>query len=387
MRCRALLDRVLARPGWHGVMAYTLPEAIWLVRSGVTDDVLVAYPTVDRAAIAELATDAELAAAITADGRPPRAPGPGRRGRAAGRPPGRCGSAWTWTPPGGRPGRCTSACGARRCTPPAQAGALAAAVVDAAGLPAGRADVLRGADRRARRRARPARPLRGRAIRLMQRRLVPELLERRAAAVAAVREHADLEFVNGGGTGSVAATAADPAVTEVAAGSGLYGPTLFDAYRAGGRRRRRSSRCRWSAGPRRGSRRCSAAAGSPPARPSQSRLPHAVAAGRAAAAAATRAPARCRRRCVGAGGRRAAARRPGVVPPRQGRRAVRTRQRAAARRRRHGRRRPRRTGARAMRSSVRLSAASTWRCRYSRISPWPRRGPPRRRRRRAGTPA
>ena len=38
-------------------MAYTLPEAIWLVRDGVTDDVLVAYPTVDRTAIAELAAD------------------------------------------------------------------------------------------------------------------------------------------------------------------------------------------------------------------------------------------------------------------------------------------------------------------------------------------
>src|SRR5690606_26801049 len=51
------------------------------------------------------------------------------------------------------------------------------------------------------------------------------------AAVQAVAEHAELEFVNGGGTGSVAATAADPAVTEVTAGSGLYGPALFDGYR------------------------------------------------------------------------------------------------------------------------------------------------------------
>ena len=42
----------------------------------------------------------------------------------------------------------------------------------------------------------------------------------------------DLEFVNGGGTGSVERTAAEAAVTEVTAGSGLYGPTLFDAYRA-----------------------------------------------------------------------------------------------------------------------------------------------------------
>ncbi len=41
-----------------------------------------------------------------------------------------------------------------------------------------------------------------------------------------------LRFVNGGGTGSLELTAAEPAVTEIAAGSGLYGPTLFDAYRA-----------------------------------------------------------------------------------------------------------------------------------------------------------
>src|SRR5436190_22720512 len=78
----------------------------------------------------------------------------------------------------------------------------------------------------------PRQPLRAAAIRGVQRRSLPELLARRGAAVAAVREHAELEFVNGGGTGSLAATAADPAVTEVTAGSGLYGPTLFDAYRA-----------------------------------------------------------------------------------------------------------------------------------------------------------
>ena len=41
-----------------------------------------------------------------------------------------------------------------------------------------------------------------------------------------------LELVNGGGTGSLERTAAERAVTEVTAGSGLYGPTLFDAYRA-----------------------------------------------------------------------------------------------------------------------------------------------------------
>ena len=76
----------------------------------------------------------------------------------------------------------------------------------------------------------PGRPLMGAAIRAMQRASVRELAPRRAAVVAAVSAVAPLRFVNGGGTGSVERTAAEPAVTEVAAGSGLYGPTLFDAY-------------------------------------------------------------------------------------------------------------------------------------------------------------
>ncbi|MDU0304903.1 amino acid deaminase/aldolase, partial [Streptomyces sp. PAL114] len=75
------------------------------------------------------------------------------------------------------------------------------------------------------------RPLRSRAVRLMQAAARRELAERRAAVVRAVREVVpDLEFVNGGGTGSVQHTAAEDAVTEIAAGSGLYVPRLFDNY-------------------------------------------------------------------------------------------------------------------------------------------------------------
>ena len=66
----------------------------------------------------------------------------------------------------------------------------------------------------------------------MQRRSAAELAVRRAAIAAAVREVTPIEFVNGGGTGSIAATAAESAVTEVGAGSGLYQPMLFDAYRS-----------------------------------------------------------------------------------------------------------------------------------------------------------
>jgi D-serine deaminase-like pyridoxal phosphate-dependent protein len=48
-----------------------------------------------------------------------------------------------------------------------------------------------------------------------------------------VRELAGpLEFVNAGGTGSVERSASEPAVTEVAAGSGLFAPSLFDSYRS-----------------------------------------------------------------------------------------------------------------------------------------------------------
>lgn len=57
-----------------------------------------------------------------------------------------------------------------------------------------------------------------------------EVAARRGEAVKRVREVSDLEFVNGGGTGSIESTCADPSVTEVAAGSGLIGPASFDHF-------------------------------------------------------------------------------------------------------------------------------------------------------------
>ncbi|MCB1274409.1 MAG: amino acid deaminase/aldolase, partial [Leucobacter sp.] len=69
-------------------------------------------------------------------------------------------------------------------------------------------------------------------MRAVQRMSGAELAERRAAAISAVRAIAPLEFVNGGGTGSIERTVAEAAVTEVAAGSGLFGPHLFDNYRS-----------------------------------------------------------------------------------------------------------------------------------------------------------
>ncbi len=73
-------------------------------------------------------------------------------------------------------------------------------------------------------------PLLGRVVDYMQKNSSAELNARRGEVVAALRELADLEFVNGGGTGSLERTSSDPSVTEIAAGSGLFGPHLFDGY-------------------------------------------------------------------------------------------------------------------------------------------------------------
>ena len=229
VRCRALLGRVLARPGWHGVLAYTLAEAIRLVRRGVTDDAVVGYPTADRRSLTELTTDPRLAGAVTLMVDSPEqldlvdAVAPQKR--PAVRVCLDLDSSW-------RPLRGFHL-GVRRSPvhSPAEVGALAAHVARRrgfrlVGVMGYEAQIAGLGD------APPGRRLRAGLIRVLQRQSYVELLRRRSAAVDAVRAHAELEFVNGGGTGSIAATAADPAVTELTAGSGLYGPTLFDAYRA-----------------------------------------------------------------------------------------------------------------------------------------------------------
>jgi len=229
VRCRDLLRRVLDRPGWHGIMAYTVPEAIWLVRSGTCDDILVAYPSADRGGITEVAGDAALAAAITlmVDSAEQldfidRVVAPSQREALR-----LCIDLdASWKPAGMH-------IGVRRSPvhTPDQAAGLAQEIVKRpgfrlVGVMSYEAQIAGLGD------APVGHPMRGVAIRAIQRRSMPELVARRTAVVSAVRALADLEFVNGGGTGSVAATAADTSVTEVTAGSGLYGPTLFDNYRA-----------------------------------------------------------------------------------------------------------------------------------------------------------
>ncbi|WP_242884923.1 alanine racemase [Actinomadura litoris] len=228
VRVRAVLEEVLAMDGFAGIMAFTLPEALWLAREGLSDDILVAYPTADRAAIAELAADPGAARAITlmVDSAEhldmvERAGG--------GRPVRVCIDIdASYRTLGGR-----VRFGALRSPlhTAAQVGAFAEEILkrpslELVGLTAYESQIAGVGD------APPGRPARARAIRAMQRRSRLELARRRAAIVRAVRDLTDLEFVNGGGTGSVESTAAERAVTEIAAGSGLYHPHLFDQYSA-----------------------------------------------------------------------------------------------------------------------------------------------------------
>jgi D-serine deaminase-like pyridoxal phosphate-dependent protein len=227
VRCRALLSRVLARPGFAGVMSYTLPESLWLARNGF-GDVLLAYPSTDRAAYADLAADPKLAAAVSVMLDDPAQLDLIDAARGAGGEEIRvCLELDTALHLlGGR-----VRVGARRSPlrTPEQLADFAALVQGRPGFKvvglmayeghiAGVGDSIAG------------RPFRSRAVRLMQAAAKKELAARRAAVVRAVREVAELEFVNGGGTGSVQHTAAEDAVTEIAAGSGLFVPRLFDNY-------------------------------------------------------------------------------------------------------------------------------------------------------------
>lgn len=233
VRSRAVLRRVLGRPGFSGVLAYSLAEALWLSggEDPVSTDVVVGYPSADRSALRRLAADDAAAARVTLMVDSPE----------------QLDLIDDVVPPERRPALrvCLDVdaslrvvggrvhIGVRRSPvhSVAEAVALAREVagrpgVTLVGLMAYEAQIAGVQDAPARR------PLRGLAGRGMQRVSARELAARRAEVVAAVSAVAPLEFVNGGGTGSVERTAAETAVTEVAAGSGLYCPVLFDGYRA-----------------------------------------------------------------------------------------------------------------------------------------------------------
>ncbi|HMB54066.1 MAG TPA: alanine racemase, partial [Thermoanaerobaculia bacterium] len=230
VRSRAVLDRILAADErYSGLLTFTLPETLWLAEQGY-EDLLLAYPTADMGALGELA----LRSAANPQGAPIVMVDCAEHLDAiesvlgTGAAPVRvCIDVDAgWWALGGR-----VKVGPKRSPvrTPEHAAELAREIerrpqVELAALMAYEGQIAGVGDRPAGRR------LRGAAIRFVQRRSAAELAERRAAVVAAVREVAPLPVVNGGGTGSLELTAAEEAVTEVAAGSGFYAPALFDHY-------------------------------------------------------------------------------------------------------------------------------------------------------------
>jgi D-serine deaminase-like pyridoxal phosphate-dependent protein len=225
VRVRAVLDAVLELPGYRGILAFTLAEALWLAEAH--DDIVLAYPTVDRASLATLVADEQAARRITLmvddlahldliDS----IAGPGSR------PEIRIAidvdASWKSAVLGH--------IGVRRSSlfTAGEVAGFARKVVARPGFRlvglqmydaqiAGQGDDA-GSDA----------PL----IRMVQARSRAELRERRAAIVQAVSAIAPMEFLNGGGTGSLEFTGSDESLTEASAGSGLLGGHLFDGYRS-----------------------------------------------------------------------------------------------------------------------------------------------------------
>lgn len=229
VRVRSVIDDITARAGFAGVLAYDVAEAHWLATTSGIDDVLMGYPSVRRDALAALAADevATRRVSVLVDSVdqldlidavvPPSA-----------RPPIRVAIDLdaSYRLLGGR-----VHIGVRRSPVHSRRDALELARIivarpgfDLVGVMSYEAQVAGVAD------AAPGKALANRAIRAMQRRSMAELRRRRGKVIDDVRRIADLEFVNGGGTGSLEETARDRSVTDIAAGSGLFGGHLFDGY-------------------------------------------------------------------------------------------------------------------------------------------------------------
>ena len=219
VRCRALLQRALDGPGFTGIMAYSLPEALWLADHGCSD-MLVGYPSVDIAALRRLRDDHKLARSVVimVDSmehldRLPALNAGGATLQVA-----------IDVDASLRIGPVHL--GVRRSPvhTASDAGLLAAEIarrpgIELVGLMMYDAQIA-------------GLPDSSLVVRTVKRRSAAELADRRAAVLDAVGRHARLRIVNGGGTGSLHLRSVDGQLTELAGGSGLYGPRLFDHYRS-----------------------------------------------------------------------------------------------------------------------------------------------------------
>ena len=206
-----------AQSEYRGVLAYSLSEANWLARSGI-QNVLLAYPTADHNALADLASDDHLreAAMIMVDSVE------------------HCDRITSAT--AGQPIKVCMDIDASLRIGPLHLGVRRSPVHSAGEAYALAAEIAK----------RPALQLTGLmfyraqiaglpdsspAVWPIKRMSARELLDRRHKVIRAVRNLADVQLINGGGTGSLHIVSQDHELTELAAGSGLYGSSLLDHYR------------------------------------------------------------------------------------------------------------------------------------------------------------
>lgn len=233
LRVPAAIDRALAHRAFSGVLAFSVPEALFLHARGVRD-IVIGYPSLDRASLSRMFAEADACTNITLmidsvdhldiidDVRENLAEAGAASVRVCIDVDSSYRPAESWL--GDR-----VHIGARRS--PIRDGRSAVVLAqqvaarpgfDLVGMMFYEGQIAGTAD--------AGRSVRQSIVRLMQKASIAELAERRAAVIAAVREVAELEFVDGGGTGSFESSSVEGTLTELAAGSGLFSPGLFDGY-------------------------------------------------------------------------------------------------------------------------------------------------------------
>lgn len=227
LRVPALISRALEHPGFRGVLAFTLAEALWLEENGVSDDIVVAYPTVDRGALARLVASPRAAARITLMIDSVEHLDVVDSVRTSKAVPVRvaidvdAGLDLRLTRVGPRRSPVVSADRAEALARAvARPGFRLVGVMTYEGQVAGVPDQV------------PGQRLRSGVVRRLKALSVAQLAQRRAAVAEGLARVTDLEFWNAGGSGSLETSAADPVVTELTAGSGLLVPGLFDHFRS-----------------------------------------------------------------------------------------------------------------------------------------------------------
>ena len=227
LRVPDLLSRALGSRGFSGVLGYALREVLWLCEQGISDDLVMGYPSVDLDALRRLTCSEAALASVTLMVDDVRHLDLVDSVRAS----------------SGRV-RVAIDVDAGLRLGPAHVGPKRSPLHDAAAVVA----LAREIDRRNGFRLVgvmtyegqvagvpdevPRHLLRSATVRRLKGASVRQLDHRRAEIAAALGEVAELEFWNAGGSGSLETSAADPVVSEVTAGSGLVVSGLFDHFRS-----------------------------------------------------------------------------------------------------------------------------------------------------------